>query len=279
MKELYDQIAAETATRMTKKYSTSFSLAVRLLDSSIRQDIYNVYGFVRLADEIVDSFHEYPQEELLNRFEEDLWIGLERGISVNPILHAFQQTVKKYNIDKQLITAFLQSMRADLTKKTYTNQEEMNAYVYGSADVVGLMCLKVFVKGDDKNYEKLQHAALKLGSAFQKVNFLRDLNHDYANLGRVYFPNVDPDNFTENTKQTIIQEIKDDFRVAKEGIDNLPLEARFGVYLAYRYYHKLLNKIAKTPANELIQRRVRVSNTRKVRLLFRSYFKYKLNLA
>jgi len=279
MKKLFDEISNKTATGITKKYSTSFSLAVGMLHSSIRQDIYNVYGFVRIADEIVDSFNEYPQAELLNRFEEDLKYALEHNISVNPVINAFQGTVKTYNIPRSLIDAFLKSMRADLTKKVYTDQNEIDAYIYGSADVVGLMCLKIFVKGNDEEYNRLKDSAIKLGSAFQKVNFLRDLKQDYEDLNRSYFPEVDPTNFTEADKQHIIKEIKEDFRIAKIGLKQLPKEARFGVYLAYTYYAQLLFKIVNTPASVLKENRVRVSNPKKFFLFCRCYFNYKLNVA
>ena len=277
MKKKYDDMSLDTATRITKKYSTSFSLAVKLLDNSIRQDIYNIYGFVRIADEIVDSFIGYPQEELLDRFEAELKYALEHEISTNPVLNAFQKTVKKHNIPLTLVYTFLKSMRADLTKSTYTNQEEIDKYIYGSADVVGLMCLKIFVQGNEKQYDELSPAAIKLGSAFQKVNFLRDLKQDAEDLNRTYFPDVDPQNLTEYEKNKIILEIKEDFRKAKLGIKKLPKEARFGVYVAYIYYSKLLQKMVKTPACVLKEKRIRISNTKKFSLLFQSFMKYKLN--
>ena len=196
MKELFDSISNESATLITKKYSTSFSIAVRLLAPDIRQAIYNIYGFVRVADEIVDSFEGYPKEELLNRFEGEYQYAIETGISTNPVINAFQKTVKEYNIEAKLVESFLKSMRADLNKQVYENQEEIDEYIYGSADVVGLMCLKVFVNGDTKEYDRLKDAAISLGSAFQKVNFLRDLKQDYAHLNRTYFPNINPENLT-----------------------------------------------------------------------------------
>lgn len=278
MKRLFDEISNEAASRITKKYSTSFSMSVGLLSPSIRQDIYNVYGFVRIADEIVDSFEGYPQEDLLNRFEEDLWHALRHGISANPVLNAFQRTVKEYDVPYSLIIAFLKSMRADLSKKVYSNQNEIDVYIHGSADVVGLMCLRIFVKGDDNEYEKLKQAAIKLGSAFQKVNFLRDLKHDFHELKRTYFPNVDLNNFSELNKKDIIAEISEDFRIAKEGIRYLPSEARVGVYLAYAYYSQLLRKITQTPAGVLIENRIRVSNSRKVSLLFQTFVMHKFRL-
>jgi phytoene synthase len=278
MKRLFDEISEKMAVRITRKYSTSFSMAVALLDGSIRQDIYNIYAFVRVADEIVDSFNTYPQEELFNRFEEELWYGLKHGISSNPVINAFQHTVKIYNIPTELIKAFLKSMRADLTKKVYINQQEIDEYIYGSADVVGLMCLTIFVKGDQQEYNRLKKSAIKLGSAFQKVNFLRDLKQDYEELDRTYFPELDVSNFSESDKHKVIAEIAEDFRLAKLGIKQLPKEARFGVYLAYQYYSILLKKIVNTPAVALKENRIRVSNSKKVNLLFLTYFKYKFNL-
>ena len=278
MKQLFDDISNETSIRITKKYSSSFSMAVGFLDSSIRQDIYNIYGFVRVADEIVDSFDGFHQEEHLDRFEADLWFSLEDGVSANPIINAFQNTVKKYDIPIPLIVAFLNSMRTDLTKKVYTNQQEIDEYIYGSADVVGLMCLKVFVKGDLNDYHRLKPAALKLGSAFQKVNFLRDLKQDFEELNRAYFPKVDPNNFSELDKNEIVAEIIEDFRIAKEGLKQLPKEAKFGVFLAFKFYSKLLNKISQTPAPVLKEKRIRISNVKKTTLLFQYYMKYKMNL-
>lgn len=278
MKDLFDKISGEAATQITKKYSTSFSMAVRLLHPSIRQSVYNIYGFVRVADEIVDSFNDYDQEVLLDRFEEELWYGVNNGISSNPVLNAFQSTVRAYDIPHPLISAFLKSMRADLTKKVYTKKEEIDEYIYGSADVVGLMCLKVFVNGDQDEYDRLKNSAIKLGSAFQKVNFLRDLKQDTEDLQRTYFPNADPNNFSENDKKEIILEIKEDFRIAKEGLVQLPKEAKFGVYLAFIYYSHLLKKLSRTPSAVLKEQRIRVSNPNKVYLLFQSYMKYMLNL-
>ncbi|MBT3588237.1 MAG: phytoene/squalene synthase family protein [Flavobacteriaceae bacterium] len=276
MKKLFDDISNESATLITKKYSTSFSIAVALLAPGIRQAIYNIYGFVRVADEIVDSFEGYPQEDILNRFEEEYSYALKLGISTNPIINAFQKTVIKYSIDDNLVRAFLRSMRADLSKQIYANKEEMEDYIYGSADVVGLMCLKVFVNGDTKEYDRLKDAAMRLGSAFQKVNFLRDLKQDYAHLNRTYFPNIDPENLTTEDKNKIVQEIKEDFNAAYIGIKELPKEARFGVYVAYKYYLQLLKNINKTPAEVLMDKRIRVSTLLKTYLLFQSYISYKI---
>ena len=278
MKKLFDDISNESATLITKKYSTSFSVAVALLAPSIRQAIYNIYGFVRVADEIVDSFEGYPQEDILNRFEEEYSYALKLGISTNPIINAFQKTVIEYSIDDSLVRAFLRSMRADLSKQIYASKEEMEDYIYGSADVVGLMCLKVFVNGDTKEYDRLKDAAMSLGSAFQKVNFLRDLKQDYAHLNRTYFPNIDPENLTTEDKNKIVQEIKEDFNAAYIGIKELPKEARFGVYVAYKYYSQLLKKVDKTPAKVLMDKRIRVSNSLKTYLLFQSYISYNIKI-
>ena len=278
MKQLYDSISSESSKIITKKYSTSFSIAVNLLSSNIREAIYNIYGFVRVADEIVDSFEEYPKEELLDRFEEEYRYSLKVGISTNPVINAFQGTVSKYNIDHALVDSFLKSMRTDLEKQNYDNQEEIDNYIYGSADVVGLMCLKVFVQGDDEKYNNLKEPAMKLGSAFQKVNFLRDLNEDFENLNRSYFPNINPNNFTEADKSKVLLEINNDFEEAYKGIVKLPKEAKLAVYVAYKYYFNLLNKIERTPSKTLKEKRIRVSNPKKMALLVESYFNFKLNL-
>ena len=278
MKELFDSISNESATLITKKYSTSFSIAVRLLAPDIRQAIYNIYGFVRVADEIVDSFEGYPKEELLNRFEGEYQYAIETGISTNPVINAFQKTVKEYNIEAKLVESFLKSMRADLNKQVYENQEEIDEYIYGSADVVGLMCLKVFVKGDQEKYLNLKEPAMKLGSAFQKVNFLRDLNEDFENLNRSYFPNINPNKLSETDKKKVLTEIKKDFEEAYVGIVKLPKEAKLAVYVAYKYYSNLLYKIEKTPSAILKERRIRVSNPKKMYLLIVSYFNFKLKM-
>ncbi|GAA4816896.1 phytoene/squalene synthase family protein [Litoribaculum gwangyangense] len=249
-----------------------------MLYKSIRSDIYNIYGFVRFADEIVDSFHDFDKNSLFNRFSEDLELALKDKISLNPILNAFQYTYHKYNIDKSLVDAFMKSMQTDLYKSTYLTEEEFKAYIYGSADVVGLMCLKVFVKGDDEKYEELKDTAMALGSAFQKVNFLRDLKADYDGLNRTYFPNTDLNNLDELSKQDIIDDIEKDFEKGLSGIKKLPIEAKFGVFMAYRYYSQLLKKLKKTPALKIKDSRIRVSNPKKIELLARSYVKYQLNL-
>lgn len=278
MKELFDILSEKCSKKTTQTYSTSFSLATRMLGPSIRQDIYNVYGFVRFADEIVDSFHNYDKEMLFNRFEKSMEEALADGISLNPILNSFQATVHKYNIDKKLIEVFMSSMRQDLTKQVYTTAEEFEDYIYGSADVVGLMCLKVFVKGDSKKYEELKYGAMNLGSAFQKVNFLRDLKEDFENLHRSYFPNTNLNALDEVSKEQIIQEIEDDFSKGYQGILQLPHDAKLGVFVAYRYYKRLLKKLQQTPATEIKNARIRVPNVEKIGLLTRSYVKYRLNL-
>jgi len=278
MKILFDNVSEACSKMVTQRYSTSFSMATNLLGSSIRSDIYNIYGFVRFADEIVDTFHEYPKRALLERFEQDLNYALEERISLNPILNAFQITVHENNIDKSLIDAFMQSMRWDLDKEVYASQEEYLAYIYGSADVVGLMCLKVFVKGDEQKYQALKPAAMALGSAFQKVNFLRDLNADFDLLNRSYFPGTDLNEFNEASKARIIKEIEADFKKALPGIFNLPSEAKFGVYTAYKYYFKLLSKLKNTPSRNIKNTRIRVPNYQKMGVLAQSYVKFRLNL-
>lgn len=278
MKSIFDSVSRTCSEAVTNAYSTSFSLATKMLAPSIRQDIYNIYGFVRFADEIVDSFHDYDKEVLLDDFSKDLYKSIKAGISLNPILNAFQETVHKYDIDPDLYEAFLKSMRLDLNKSTYLTQEEYNEYIYGSADVVGLMCLKVFVKGDQQKYEDLKYSAMRLGSAFQKVNFLRDLKADYEILSRSYFPGTNLEALDERSKSKIIAEIESDFKAGLEGIAKLPVEAKFGVYTAYIYYSKLLHKLKKVPSLEIKNQRIRVPNYQKAGLLARSYIFYRLNL-
>lgn len=278
MKALFDKISDATSVVITKKYSTSFSIAVRLLAPSIRQAVYNIYGFVRVADEIVDSFEGYEQEVLLDRFEDEYRYAEKFGISSNPVINSFQRTLVAYDIDRDLVNAFLKSMRADLSKQVYTTDEEIKEYIYGSADVVGLMCLKIFVKGDQDKYLELVQPAMKLGSAFQKVNFLRDFKADYEGLSRTYFPNVDPDNLSNEDKKKIIENIEQEFKEAYAGVKNLPKEAKLGVYVAYRYYLRLLKKIDSTPATALFESRIRVSNRIKTYLLFKSYVRYQFNI-
>lgn len=278
MKSLFDQISVDCSKIVTKTYSTSFSMATKMLHPSIRNHIYNIYGFVRFADEIVDSFHNYPKKLLLNRFEEDLYLSLNQKISLNPILNSFQHTVNKFEIDINLIKAFMRSMRWDLDKKIYDNQEDYEKYIYGSADVVGLMCLKVFVKGNESQYKSLRPAAMSLGSAFQKVNFLRDLKDDYQELNRTYFPSVNFNHFDEVSKLNIINEIELDFELALDGIFKLPVEARFGVYTAYKYYTKLLKKLKNTSSVNIQKTRIRVPNYQKMSVFAGSYLKYRLNI-
>ena len=278
MKSLFDQVSYRCSKQVTESYSTSFSLATKMLDISIRQDIYNIYGFVRFADEIVDSFHDYDKALLFERFESDLANALKDKISLNPILNAFQHSFHKYEIPMELVSAFMKSMKMDLSKKKYSTVKEFKEYIYGSADVVGLMCLKVFVQGNKKLYLSLKENAMSLGSAFQKVNFLRDLKADKEDLNRSYFPNTSFENLDEKDKDFIISDIENDFSKGLEGIKNLPIEAKFGVFMAYRYYNQLLKKLKKTPATEIINRRIRVPNLKKLELLTRSYVKYQLNL-
>lgn len=278
MKKLFDDVSFKCSVLVTKSYSTSFSLAVYMLAPSIRDAIYSIYGFVRFADEIVDSFHGYDKENLINDFETEYYKAQKIGISLNPILNSFQHTVNKYNISDDLIQSFLKSMKMDLVKSDYHTKQEYDEYIYGSADVVGLMCLKVFVNGDNNQYEDLKNEAMRLGSAFQKVNFLRDLKDDNLVLNRNYFPGVDLKSFDEKSKNMIIKEIEEDFRVALQGIKKLPLEAKFGVYTAYVYYKKLLKKLENTPYHRIGTERIRVSNYTKARLFANSFVTYKLNL-
>ena len=278
MKELFDTVSFKCSKLVTKSYSTSFSLAVYMLSPSIRDAIYSIYGFVRFADEIVDSFHGYEKEYLINDFEKEYYKSYEAGISLNPILNSFQHTVKEYNITDDLVQAFMKSMKLDLVKQNYESQEEYKEYIYGSADVVGLMCLKVFVKGNEEKYNQLKAEAMRLGSAFQKVNFLRDLKDDNLILNRNYFPGVDLKSFDENSKKAIIAEIEEDFRIAYQGIVKLPIEAKFGVYTAYVYYKKLLHKLERTPSHKIGNARIRVSNYTKFGLLAKSFVSYKLKL-
>ena len=278
MKKLFDTVSQDCSRLVTNAYSTSFSLATKMLDASIRNHIYNIYGFVRFADEIVDSFHNHNKKYLLDNFEADLFTSIKDKISLNPILNSFQLTVNTFKIDHDLIKAFMKSMRLDLKKSTYKTQAEYEEYIFGSADVVGLMCLKVFVKGDEKKFNNLKKPAMALGSAFQKVNFLRDLKDDFQELERNYFPNVDFNNFNESSKLLIINEIETDFETSLTGILKLPKEARFGVYTAYKYYYKLLDILKKTPSINIQNTRIRVANYQKMIVFVRCYLRYKLNL-
>ena len=278
MKSIFDKVSNDCSKLVIKRYSTSFYFSSSLLSKTIRQDIFNIYGFVRLADEIVDTFHEYPKKELLEDFEKELWRSVDNKISLNPILNSFQHTVNKYSIPKGLINSFLDSMKMDLEKTEYKSVEEYKKYIYGSADVVGLMCLKVFVKGSESSFSKLSPFAISLGSAFQKVNFLRDLKDDSNVLNRVYFPNVDMNNFNEKSKKEIILEIEKDFENAVKGIVKLPKNSKFAVYIAYRYYNKLLKKLKRTSSENIVKKRIRIHNLQKFIVIARSYVKYQLNL-
>ncbi|MDG1518563.1 MAG: phytoene/squalene synthase family protein [Flavobacteriales bacterium] len=277
MKKLFDDISLEASKIVTKSYSTSFSLGILFLDKNIRRHIYSIYGFVRLADEIVDSFENYNQEYLLGQFEYDLHNAFLNKISLNPILNSFQNTYNQFNIGKDLTDKFMASMAMDLDKKEY-NKSSYEEYILGSAEVVGLMCLKVFLNGDNEKYEELKPYAMRLGAAFQKINFLRDLKADYEDLGRSYFPNLDIVNFDAKQKTIIEDEIEEDFKVALMGIKKLPKTSRQGVYLAYLYYQKLFLKIKKTPAQKILLERIRIPNLKKIVLMLQSIIRYKTNL-
>jgi len=274
MKQLFDELSYSVSKVVTKKYSTSFSLGILALKPSIRSAIYAIYGYVRLADEIVDSFHGYDKQKLLNRLKEETKNALQEGISLNPILQSFQETVNMYKIDKILIERFLHSMEMDLQKIDY-NSELYKEYIYGSAEVVGLMCLQVFTEADKEKYEELKPYAMKLGSAFQKINFLRDLKDDYLILGRTYFPNIDMAVFDNCVKCEIEKEIDREFEEALIGIKKLPHSALFGVYLAYKYYLSLFRKIKRRSSKDILNHRVRVPNSEKVFVAFKSYLRYK----
>ena len=276
MKALFDSISIRSSRIVTKSYSTSFSLGILGLDRKYHDPIYAIYGFVRFADEIVDSFEGYPQKELLERFWKDTYQALDDKISLNPILNSFQQVVRAYEIDYDLIETFLKSMEMDLYKNEY-DEAGYKAYILGSAEVVGLMCLKVFVDGNQERYLALKEPAMQLGSAFQKINFLRDLHADYQSLGRTYFPGVDLNNFNEEVKASIEADIDIDFKAGYEGIKKLPKGARFGVYIAYVYYYSLFKKIRKTHCDLILNERVRISNKRKYGLFLSSYLRHTIN--
>ena len=275
MKSLFDSVSYQCSKITTQSYSTSFSLGIRFLDVDIRNAVYGIYGFVRFADEIVDTFHDYNKRELLEGFRNETNKAISQGISLNPILNSFQATVKEYDIDKELIHTFLNSMEMDLSEREYT-QEEYEKYILGSAEVVGLMCLKVFTLGDQKLYEKLKPNAMKLGSAFQKINFLRDIQEDYNSLGRNYFPNVDISRMTEEDKKTIEDDIEKDFNEGFDGILGLPKKARFGVYLAYTYYYGLFKKIKSLPPTKIMKERIRIPNYGKYYLFAQSYLRHNI---
>lgn len=275
--QLFNRTCAECSSLITRRYSTSFSLGIKLFHPRFRGPIYGIYGFVRFADEIVDTFHEYPKAELLERFRQDTWRAIEEGISLNPVLHSFQEVVRSYGIERELIEAFLDSMEMDLTESSY-DSGRYNAYIYGSAEVVGLMCLRVFCEGNDGEYQRLKDSARRLGAAFQKINFLRDIKSDHEDRGRVYFPGVDFSRFSQEDKWAIEADIKQDFDAALEGIRQLPKGARLGVYLAYTYYTHLFQKIKSAAPQRVAQERFRLSGKRKVFLLCSSALRHQLGV-
>ncbi|MCX2430332.1 phytoene/squalene synthase family protein [Pedobacter sp. GR22-10] len=277
MKEIFDRLSDDFSKLTTQRYSTSFSLGIYFLGKELRQPIYSIYGFVRLADEIVDSFHDFDKKYLLDKFKQDTFEAIELGISLNPILNAFQKVVNQYQIDHELISLFLNSMEMDLLEKTYT-PELYGTYILGSAEVVGLMCLKVFTSGDEIEYQQLKPYAMKLGSAFQKVNFLRDVKADYQSLNRCYFPDVNLNKFCDLDKRAIEKEIEAEFANALIGIKMLPANSRNGVYLSYVYYKKLFSKIKGLSAEKIMMERIRISNHLKIGLMFDSMIRHKLNV-
>ncbi len=277
MLQLFHSSSEECSRIVTETYSTSFSSAINLLHKDLRTPIHNIYGFVRFADEIVDTFHEHDKSFLLNQFKKDTYDAIERGISLNPILHSFQRTVNQYDIDLQLVDAFFNSMEMDLTKKAH-DCETYREYVYGSAEVVGLMCLFIFCEGNKERYTELKTSARALGAAFQKVNFLRDIKADYTGLSRLYFPGCDFDNFTDEDKRKIEAEIQADFKEAYQGIIKLPLKARFGVYVAYKYYFSLFKRIVKLKPEKVLQQRIRIPDYYKAMIIVRAGVKNQLRL-
>lgn len=277
MKTLFDTVSFKCSQLTTKEYSTSFSLGILFLSKPLRPSIYSIYGFVRFADEIVDSFHGYDKASLLKKFKEETFEAIDKKISLNPILNSFQHTVREFNIEHELIHTFLDSMEMDLEETSY-DRSKYEKYILGSAEVVGLMCLHVFAGGSRELYEQLKPYAMKLGAAFQKINFLRDLNADVKNLGRNYFPQLNLNNFDSECKKAIESEIQDDFTEALKGIKMLPGSSRAGVYLAYIYYHSLFKKIRKTNPQEVMQSRIRITDTHKIALMFRSLIQYHCNL-
>ena len=277
MMELYDQTTFECSKLITQRYSTSFTLGIKTLDKKFHYPIYSIYGFVRYADEIVDTFHDFDKKGLLERFKVDTYEAIERGLSLNPVLHSFQAVVNEYHIDHELIDSFLYSMELDLTENSY-NTDGYEEYIYGSAEVVGLMCLRVFCEGDKAQYDSLKEPARKLGSAFQKVNFIRDIKSDYEDRGRVYFPGIDFNDFTKSAKEQIEADIQKDFDEALDGIMRLPSGAKMGVYLAYKYYLKLFRKIRNCPASRIKEERIRIPDLRKMGILLSTYFQHRLNV-
>ena len=277
MKQIFDDLSLITSKNSTQLYSTSFSMGIRLLSPKIRDAVYSIYAYVRLADEIVDSFHDYRKDVLLHKLIHETDEALEQKISLNPILNAFQKTVHEYDIDLNLIKRFLKSMELDLHKIDY-NTSLYKEYILGSAEVVGLMCLQIFVDGDKNSFQILKPFAMKLGSAFQKVNFLRDVKNDFEILGRSYFPNIDILNFDNISKQQIENDIEVEFKIALKGIKMLPKSSKFGVYLAYCYYYKLFKKIKKTPVENILKERIRISNTKKIMIGINSFICYKFQI-
>lgn len=275
--QLYDRVCHDCSQRTTKAYSTSFSMGIRFLAPSLQEPIYAIYGFVRFADEIVDTFHDYDKRRLFDEFKRDTYRALDEKISVNPILHAFQQTYHQYHIDKEHVDLFLRSMEWDLDRQAYDRQG-FDDYIVGSAEVVGLMCLKVFVNGDEAEYRRLVEPARRLGAAFQKINFLRDLHADFVEMGRTYFPGFDMTEFNDTTKAAIEQEIDEDFKAAYVGILGLPRHSRLGVYVAYIYYTRLFAKIRSLPSDRILEERIRIPNARKATLLMSSCLRHSLNL-
>jgi phytoene/squalene synthetase len=277
MKAIFDNLSQDMSKMTTRRYSTSFSLGIRFLNKELHTPIYSIYGFVRFADEIVDSFDGFDKEVLLAEFKKDTYEAIRNGISLNPILNSFQWVVNKYRVPLDLIETFMNSMEMDLDKKVY-DKDTYEKYILGSAEVVGLMCLKVFVSGDEGEYQRLKMNAMKLGSAFQKINFLRDLNDDFNELGRTYFPGINMNDFNNIVKKEIEADIEKDFRLGYEGILMLPKRARFGVYMAYKYYFKLFKKIKRTKAERILEERVRIPNRKKARILVTSYVRHNLNM-
>ena len=275
--ELFNKVSSDCSRAVTVNYSTSFSSAIRLLHHDLQAPVYHIYGFVRLADEIVDTFHEHDKEQLLREFKDQTMDALERGISLNPILNSFQQTVRQFGIDHQLIHAFFSSMESDLTNNEYDRQG-YDEYIYGSAEVVGLMCLCVFCAKDANLFESLKPSARALGAAFQKVNFLRDMRSDFNELSRMYFPGCNFHNFSENDKRVIEKDIEDDFKAAYKGILKLPVKARFGVYVAYKYYYSLFNKIKQMKPQNILQTRIRIPDYYKAYIVLRAGLKNRLKL-
>ncbi len=277
MKSIFDKLAHDMSEMTTKRYSTSFSMGISFLSKDLHKAIYGIYGFVRFADEIVDSFHGFDKDKLLADFKRQTYESIEDKISLNPILNSFQWAVNEYQISIELVETFLKSMEMDLSETEYT-QEEYENYILGSAEVVGLMCLKVFVRGNEKEYLRLKPSAMKLGSAFQKINFLRDLSADYKELGRTYFPGINLTVFNQTIKKEIESDIEKDFKAGYEGIKQLPKDSRFGVYMAYKYYYKLFQKIKGTSPETILNERVRIHNLKKYRLFVTSLVRHNMNL-